>query len=128
MSGSNLKRGCLTCGVLSHGSYCPTHTKTTSQRGYGAAWRKARADAMTNARCAACGTRERLHRDHIVPRSLGGSDAASNLRWLCASHHAQLGTRSNANRGDVPNLATPTVADVGIQHELHTGLEVAKNA
>ena len=37
-----MKRPCLTCGTPTTGTYCPTHRKTTTQRGYGTAHRQAR--------------------------------------------------------------------------------------
>lgn len=36
--------------------------------------------------CALCGeTQAKFHLDHIIPRSRGGSDDASNRQWLCAT-------------------------------------------
>jgi hypothetical protein len=40
---TNVKRPCLTCGAPTTGSYCPAHRRTTTQRGYGAAHQRARA-------------------------------------------------------------------------------------
>ena len=38
--------------------------------------------------CELCGTyRKVLHRDHIKPRFLGGTDDASNIQYLCANCH-----------------------------------------
>ena len=42
------------------------------------------ADPRTGARC---GSRVRVEVDHVVPKALGGSDEASNLRCLCATHN-----------------------------------------
>ncbi len=44
-------------------------------------------------RCLACGATEDLSVDHVVPLSLGGSNAASNLQILCS--------RCNSQKGDV---------------------------
>lgn len=45
-------------------------------------------------RCAACGSTDRLERDHIIPLSRGGTDAISNIQPLCkrcnCSKHARL--------------------------------------
>lgn len=68
---------------------------TTSQRGYGAAWRLRRASQLllhpfcqwvvtipsTTCRLRATDV------DHIVPKAFGGTDDASNLQSLCAAHH-----------------------------------------
>ena len=35
--------------------------------------------------CVYCGDTEPLHLDHILPKSRGGSNEASNLQWLCAT-------------------------------------------
>jgi hypothetical protein len=38
--------------------------------------------------CPKCGTfRERLQRDHIIPRFKGGTDASENIQHLCANCH-----------------------------------------
>ena len=38
--------------------------------------------------CVKCGTyRISLHRDHILPKSLGGSNDPSNIQLLCANCH-----------------------------------------
>jgi hypothetical protein len=38
--------------------------------------------------CAKCSTwRQSLHRDHIIPKFLGGSDDPSNIQLLCANCH-----------------------------------------
>jgi hypothetical protein len=45
------------------------------------------------ARCKKCGSRERLHLDHIIPVSKGGSDAAQNLELLCQRCNLAKGAR-----------------------------------
>jgi len=40
-----------------------------------------------------CGTEERLSVDHIVPRTLGGSDSLDNLQVLCSSCNSAKGGR-----------------------------------
>lgn len=45
-------------------------------------------------KCVACGTVDRLHFDHIVPISKGGtSNTADNLQLLCARHNLAKGAR-----------------------------------
>ena len=55
-------------------------------------------DPRTGARC---GSRVRVEVDRVVPRALGGSDAAGNLRCLCAAHN-----RSEAKRELGPKWAS----------------------
>jgi len=44
-------------------------------------------------RCAICGSADDLTLDHINPLSKGGSDALSNLQFLCQIHNSQKGDR-----------------------------------
>jgi len=37
--------------------------------------------------CIRCGATEPLEEDHIIPKSKGGLDEASNKRWLCEGCH-----------------------------------------
>jgi HNH endonuclease len=50
-------------------------------------------------RCVVCGAQERLHFDHIVPYSKGGTSVdAENIQLLCAHHNLTKGAgRSGAN-------------------------------
>lgn len=70
-------RPCLTCGALSRGSRCPTHTAanqratdarrgTATQRGYDSAWRRLVAEAIRlHPWCSDCGTTKDLTGDHL---------------------------------------------------------------
>jgi HNH endonuclease len=42
-------------------------------------------------RCSACGSRQRLEFDHIVPVSRGGSNTARNIELLCESCNRRKG-------------------------------------
>jgi hypothetical protein len=64
------KRRCLVCGVLSSGSRCPAHdhrAKGTTARGYGAAYRAARARLLASSpACWRCGE-PATTADHVPP-------------------------------------------------------------
>lgn len=76
---------------------CDVHRQSTAQRGYGREWQRARRAGL-EAACERCASTFDLTVDHIVPRSLGGSDAPSNLRTLCRSCHATIGVKSTSRR------------------------------
>jgi 5-methylcytosine-specific restriction enzyme A len=60
---------------------------TSTQRGYTSQWRKRRAAVLrANPYCVQCGAMA-TDVDHIVKRSLGGSDERHNLRGLCRPCH-----------------------------------------
>ena len=42
-------------------------------------------------RCEKCGTEQNLTRDHIVPRSMGGSNKHYNLQILCKNCNEEKG-------------------------------------
>lgn len=44
---------------------------------------------MIHDHCVACGQSDNLNQHHLVPRSLGGTDATDNLLTLCGSCHAK---------------------------------------
>ena len=39
--------------------------------------------------CDACGRRGMTHRDHRIPRALGGTDVAGNVHRLCPECHVR---------------------------------------
>lgn len=49
-------------------------------------WRRAREAIPGPKRCHVCGSTKNLQADHIKPRREGGTDAVSNLRWVCIKH------------------------------------------
>jgi HNH endonuclease len=96
------KQGCKHTTINSNG-YCDEHQgcgwqrhqngKTSSQRGYGAQWRKIRAVVLVrdNYLCQEC-LKQGLFVtattvDHITPKAHGGSDDLTNLQSLCDSCH-----------------------------------------
>lgn len=47
--------------------------------------------------CLVCGTTEKIHIDHVVPLSLGGSNLPTNLQPLCEFHNKSKRNRSSAD-------------------------------
>jgi 5-methylcytosine-specific restriction endonuclease McrA len=57
-------------------------------------WRRIRQTVINrDGCCQKCGTEDRLSVDHIVPRSLGGTDNLDNLEVLCSSCNSSKGGR-----------------------------------
>ncbi len=50
--------------------------------------------------CAQCGSRRRIHKDHIVPVSKGGSNGLDNLQPLCESCNLSKGGKTADHRWD----------------------------
>jgi len=49
--------------------------------------------------CAYCGDEKPFSKDHIIPRSRGGTDALSNLVWCCTSCNSRKGARTPDEAG-----------------------------
>lgn len=77
---------------------CPSCRQTTTERGYGAEHQAEARSARNGAQCEACGSTDNLQRDHRIPTSLGGSQVASNKRWLCVDCHGAVGLKSNSRQ------------------------------
>ena len=45
--------------------------------------------------CLACGTKDDLTLDHVVPLALGGADSEDNIQVLCRSCNSSKGARSS---------------------------------
>ena len=67
--------------------------KTSTQRGYGAAWRKVRATALKRDKhlCQVCLKQGRYIEgrevDHIINKAQGGTDNLTNLQTICTPCH-----------------------------------------
>lgn len=56
--------------------------------------------------CVACGNTGNLAQHHLIPRSLGGSDAPDNMLTLCGSCHAKVHeVRANWNHAELTRQA-----------------------
>jgi 5-methylcytosine-specific restriction protein A len=92
-----VKRPCLVCGVPSDGSRCLAHQvsgwsawRPAGDNGYGSAWERIRRVVLEEQPiCAVCGIRPSEEVDHIIAKSLGGSDDRGNLRGICTLDHRQ---------------------------------------
>ena len=82
---------------------------TTTERGYGHAWRKLREVVLARDEgfCVECRARGLFvagnHVDHIKPKAEGGGDELTNLQLLCADCHTDKsqaeGARAQGRRG-----------------------------
>lgn len=70
------------------------HTGTSTERGYGAEWRKLREHVMRRDKrlCQVCMRSGKLtpatEVDHITPKAKGGEDDERNLQAICTHCHA----------------------------------------
>jgi HNH endonuclease len=59
-------------------------------------------------RCVVCGTRKRLHFDHVVPYSKGGTSVVTeNIQLLCARHNLAKGARLSVAEDTAPRAPVP---------------------
>lgn len=78
------------------------HTGTSTERGYGAEWRKLRAAALSrdSRLCQDCLRSGKLtpatEVDHITPKAKGGTDELSNLQSICSDCHKSKTAREAA--------------------------------
>ncbi len=94
-------KGCSALTALGD-RYCDEHKtqhawaraekKTTTERGYGAQWRRLRSMVLNREPlCRACKAEGHIVSatdvDHIRPKAKGGGDEMSNLQPLCKSCH-----------------------------------------
>lgn len=81
--------------------------KTTTERGYGHAWRQIRELVKSRARglCEQCRKVGKYNIgtdcDHIKAKALGGTDALDNLQWLCRQCH-EAKTARETTGGSIP--------------------------
>ncbi|MGB3290949.1 MAG: HNH endonuclease [Burkholderiaceae bacterium] len=80
------------------------HSKSASERGYGAKWRRLRDLILKrdSGLCQACKRAGRVsiarHVDHIINKESGGTDDPENLESLCVPCH-KTKTQEEARRG-----------------------------
>lgn len=87
-----------------------TKRPSAAARGYGADWRKLR-ESTPRTSCVDCGAiwQRSFHLDHVQPKSQGGTDDVSNLRWRCLRCHSRKTARQDGGFGRAPK-ARGTVA------------------
>ena len=70
---------------------------------------RARIMARDGGACQECGSTDRPHLDHIVPRSRGGSSEDSNLQILCANCNTKKGARTQPRQeqGTAKDMPSP---------------------
>lgn len=79
--------------LMSSNWYKRTQGKTTTERGYGHAWRKVREIRlkMDKYLCVPCKQQGRYTKatevDHIIEKANGGTDEYDNLQSICATCH-----------------------------------------
>lgn len=93
-----MKRPCITCGALiDSGSYCSQHGKTTA-RGYGSKWQSLskqiieRDGGVCQLQFSGC-TFRATTTDHVISKSMGGTDDPSNLVAACRACNSSKGWR-----------------------------------
>ena len=102
---------CRRCRALTRdrSGFCEAHRhsgwaewqqgKTSTQRGYGAPWRRLRIEVMNRDRglCQTCKRAGRITQatevDHIIPKHQNGTDSLTNTEAICsACHRAKTST------------------------------------
>jgi 5-methylcytosine-specific restriction endonuclease McrA len=82
----------------------PRPRPSAAARGYGTDWRALREQAKRELPyiCSepGCGVTQSLHLDHKRSRAMGGTDAMSNLQWLCHRHHSSKTARTDRGFGN----------------------------
>ncbi|SIS07568.1 5-methylcytosine-specific restriction enzyme A [Moraxella cuniculi DSM 21768] len=93
------------CDTHAHLRYNWRHTRSASERGYGSAWRRLRAQILQrdNYLCQACKANGRYTTatdvDHIQAKAHGGTDSPDNLQSLCrACHKSKTATEGRAGK------------------------------
>ena len=107
------------CGVLSFVRYCSYHEMkylaraakldrirgTSHERGYGQAWRKLREQVLREEPlCKIClmqgAVTPATDVDHKIPKSMGGTDARTNLQSLCSTCHSRKTATEDGGYGN----------------------------
>ena len=112
------KRVCNGCGRSVHNSCVECHLKrrrriekgrpSSSQRGYGATWRRLRQLVLHRyPMCNECKRKPSEDVDHIRPKADGGEDTMENLQGLCRGCHNNKTAQENSIRGGGSNRYTP---------------------
>ena len=99
------------------------HGRSSSQRGYGAAWQRVRLSVILRDKglCQGCLQQGIIRQgrdvDHIMAKSQGGTDAMDNLRLLCRRCHADATAALNGS--DRPTWAGCDARGVPMRDDHH---------
>jgi 5-methylcytosine-specific restriction enzyme A len=80
------------------------HRGTSTERGYGTAWRKLRDSILKRDcyLCQVCSTKGRVtianQVDHIIPKAKHGTDDPDNLQSICARCHLDKSATDKGHR------------------------------
>ncbi len=72
-------------------------------------------------KCLNCHSRKKLTVDHILPKSLGGSDKKNNLQTLCKCCNEKKGNKSTK---DYRNSNSLPVMDMNMACKVNNGLTI----
>lgn len=59
-------------------------------KGFGAEYQKSPRTPVGDRKCVLCGSRENLHKHHLIPRKFGGTEVKENKIYLCESCHEDV--------------------------------------
>ena len=68
--------------------------------------------------CVLCGTTEKLHHHHVIPKAQGGTNDEDNFITLCYDHHAMIHSISPTKFNKMQVLAK-----IGIQNAIARGVK-----
>ena len=71
--------------------------------------------------CVICGTTEKLHHHHVIPKAQGGTDDEDNFINLCYDHHAMIHSISPTRFNNMQELAA-----IGRKNAIARGVKMGR--